>query len=48
MPCLASEWVIFNEFVLTTEPYIRTVTEIRPEWCVNGCPSICSIPDMPA
>ena len=26
------EWVIFNEFVLTTKPYIRTVTEIRPEW----------------
>ena len=28
------EWVIFNEFVLTTKPYIRTVTEVRPEWCV--------------
>ena len=26
------EWVLFNEFVLTTRPYIRTVTEIRPEW----------------
>lgn len=26
------EWVIFNEFVLTTRPYIRIVTEIRPEW----------------
>ncbi|XP_006457150.1 hypothetical protein AGABI2DRAFT_79146 [Agaricus bisporus var. bisporus H97] len=26
------EWVIFNEFVLTTRPYIRTVTEVRPEW----------------
>ena len=26
------EWVIFNEFVLTTKPYIRTVTEVRPEW----------------
>jgi pre-mRNA-splicing factor ATP-dependent RNA helicase DHX15/PRP43 len=29
------EWVIFNEFVLTTRPYIRTVTEIKPEWCVR-------------
>ncbi|KAJ7740706.1 P-loop containing nucleoside triphosphate hydrolase protein [Mycena maculata] len=29
------EWVIFNEFVLTTRPYIRTVTEIRPEWLLD-------------
>ena len=26
------EWVLFNEFVLTTRPYIRTVSEIKPEW----------------
>jgi len=26
------EWVLFNEFVLTTRPYIRTVSEVRPEW----------------
>lgn len=30
------EWVIFNEFVLTTKPYIRTVTEVKPEWCVSS------------
>ncbi|PCH34705.1 nucleoside triphosphate hydrolase protein [Wolfiporia cocos MD-104 SS10] len=29
------EWVIFNEFVLTTKPYIRTVTEVRPEWLLE-------------
>ena len=29
------EWVLFNEFVLTTRPYIRTVTEVRPEWYVQ-------------
>jgi pre-mRNA-splicing factor ATP-dependent RNA helicase DHX15/PRP43 len=29
------EWVLFNEFVLTTRPYIRTVTEVRPEWYAN-------------
>lgn len=29
------EWVIFNEFALTTRPYLRTVTEVRPEWCVQ-------------
>ncbi|KAJ7219180.1 P-loop containing nucleoside triphosphate hydrolase protein [Mycena pura] len=29
------EWVIFNEFVLTTRPYIRTVSEVRPEWLLD-------------
>ncbi|KAH7919672.1 P-loop containing nucleoside triphosphate hydrolase protein [Leucogyrophana mollusca] len=29
------EWVIFNEFVLTTRPYIRTVTEVRVEWLLE-------------
>lgn len=29
------EWVIFNEFVLTTRPYIRAVTEIRVSWYVR-------------
>jgi pre-mRNA-splicing factor ATP-dependent RNA helicase DHX15/PRP43 len=28
------EWVLFNEFVLTTRPYIRTVSEIKAEWYV--------------
>lgn len=29
------EWVLFNEFVLTTRPYIRTVTTVDPEWFVR-------------
>lgn len=29
------EWVLFNEFVLTTRPYIRTVTTVNPEWFVQ-------------
>jgi HrpA-like RNA helicase len=29
------EWVLFNEFVLTTRPFIRTVTEIRPQWLLE-------------
>ncbi|KAH9059632.1 P-loop containing nucleoside triphosphate hydrolase protein [Lactarius vividus] len=29
------EWVLFNEFVLTTRAYIRTVTEIRAEWLLK-------------
>ncbi|KAF9221070.1 P-loop containing nucleoside triphosphate hydrolase protein [Gyrodon lividus] len=32
------EWVIFNEFVLTTRPYIRTVTDVRPEWLLEFAP----------
>ena len=26
------EWCMYNEFVLTSKNYIRTVTEIQPEW----------------
>jgi pre-mRNA-splicing factor ATP-dependent RNA helicase DHX15/PRP43 len=26
------EWVLFNEFVLTSKSFIRTVTAIKPEW----------------
>jgi pre-mRNA-splicing factor ATP-dependent RNA helicase DHX15/PRP43 len=26
------EWVLFNEFVLTMRPYIRTVSEVKPQW----------------
>lgn len=27
-----AEWVLYNEFVLTSKNYIRTVTAIKPEW----------------
>ena len=27
-----SDWVLYNEFVLTTKNYIRTITAIKPEW----------------
>ncbi|KAG6860462.1 DEAH-box ATP-dependent RNA helicase prp43 [Termitomyces sp. Mi166 len=33
------EWVIFNEFVLTTRPYIRTVSDVKPEWLLEYAPS---------
>jgi pre-mRNA-splicing factor ATP-dependent RNA helicase DHX15/PRP43 len=26
------EWVVYNEFVLTSKNFIRTVTEVRGEW----------------
>ena len=31
------EWLLYNEFVLTNKNYIRTVTEIKGEWCVSSC-----------
>ncbi|KAI5804159.1 P-loop containing nucleoside triphosphate hydrolase protein [Peziza echinospora] len=30
-----SEWLIYNEFVLTSKNYIRTVTQIKPEWLLE-------------
>ncbi|KIK54776.1 hypothetical protein GYMLUDRAFT_48474 [Collybiopsis luxurians FD-317 M1] len=32
------EWVLFNEFVLTKRPYIRTVSEVQPEWLSQYAP----------
>jgi len=33
-----STWVVYNEFVLTTKSFIRTVTHIRPEWLLDIAP----------
>lgn len=33
------EFVIYNEFVLTTKNYIRTVTSVKPEWLIESAPS---------
>ncbi|KAG1883757.1 P-loop containing nucleoside triphosphate hydrolase protein [Suillus subluteus] len=41
------EWVIFNEFVLTTRPYIRTVTEVRPDWLLEYAPSYFDLKNWP-
>ncbi len=35
------EWVVFNEFIFTAKPYIRTVSEVRPEWYVPSCLPSC-------
>jgi pre-mRNA-splicing factor ATP-dependent RNA helicase DHX15/PRP43 len=36
-----SEWVLYNEFVLTTKNYVRTLTAIKPEWLlVSLCQSV--------
>jgi len=41
------EWVIFNEFVLTTRPYIRTVTDVRPEWLLELAPAYFDLKTFP-
>ncbi|KAF2018565.1 P-loop containing nucleoside triphosphate hydrolase protein [Aaosphaeria arxii CBS 175.79] len=33
-----SEWVVYNEFVLTTKNYIRTVTGVKAEWLLDIAP----------
>ena len=40
------DWVVYNEFVLTTKEYIRTVTYIRPEWLLvsSHCPPTLCFP----
>jgi pre-mRNA-splicing factor ATP-dependent RNA helicase DHX15/PRP43 len=34
-----AQWVLYNEFVLTTKNYIRTVTVVKPEWLIVSAPS---------
>jgi pre-mRNA-splicing factor ATP-dependent RNA helicase DHX15/PRP43 len=36
-----SEWVIYNEFVLTTKNFIRTLTGVKAEWLIV-CLILCS------
>lgn len=33
------EWVLYNEFVLTSKNFIRTVTQVRGEWLVEISPT---------
>jgi pre-mRNA-splicing factor ATP-dependent RNA helicase DHX15/PRP43 len=45
------EWVLYNEFVLTTKNYICTVTDIKPEWLLLIAPQyfeLSSLPDCEA
>ena len=32
-----SEWVLYNEFVLTSKNFIRTVTSVKAEWLLVSC-----------
>jgi HrpA-like RNA helicase len=41
------EWVLYNEFVLTTKNYIRTVTDIKPEWLLRIAPNYYDLDNFP-
>ncbi|XP_065828061.1 putative pre-mRNA-splicing factor ATP-dependent RNA helicase PRP1 isoform X2 [Oscarella lobularis] len=41
------EWVVYNEFVLTTKNYIRTVTDIKGEWLLQLAPQYYDMRNFP-
>ncbi|PIL24926.1 hypothetical protein GSI_12813 [Ganoderma sinense ZZ0214-1] len=41
------EWVLFNEFILTTQPYIRTVTAVSEEWLLELAPEYFDLKSFP-
>ncbi|MCJ1343521.1 DEAH-box ATP-dependent RNA helicase prp43 [Peltigera leucophlebia] len=42
-----AEWLVYNEFVLTTKNYIRTVTTVKPEWLLDIAPNYYDISSFP-
>ena len=41
------EWVVFNEFVLTSKNYIRVVTETKAEWLLEISPTYYDLNNFP-
>ncbi|XP_055385767.1 ATP-dependent RNA helicase DHX15 homolog [Condylostylus longicornis] len=41
------EWVMYNEFVLTTKNYIRTVTDVKAEWLLKIAPQYYDMNNFP-
>lgn len=41
------DWVLYQEFVLTTRNYIRTVTEVKGEWLVDVAPHYYDVANFP-
>lgn len=41
------EWVLYDEFVLTTKNYVRTCTSIRGEWLVEIAPHYYNLENFP-
>ena len=42
-----AEWVVYNEFVLTTKNYIRTVTGVKAEWLLDIAPNYYDLKEFP-
>merc|ERR1719378_1549767 len=41
------EWVLYNEFVLTSKNFVRTVTQVRGEWLVELAPKYYELSSFP-
>jgi len=41
------EWALYNEFVLTSKNFIRTVTQVRGEWLMEIAPQYYDISEFP-
>mmetsp|Transcript_13934 Transcript_13934/g.40400 ORF Transcript_13934/g.40400 Transcript_13934/m.40400 type:complete len:98 (+) Transcript_13934:2133-2426(+) len=41
------EWVLYQEFVLTSKNYIRTCIDIRPEWLIDVAPHYYDLTNYP-
>ncbi|KIH66749.1 helicase protein [Ancylostoma duodenale] len=41
------EWVLYNEFVLTTKNFIMTVTNVQPEWLLIIAPQYFDLSNFP-
>ena len=41
-------WVLFEEFVLTSKNYVRTVTSVRVDWLVSIAPHYYDMENFPA
>lgn len=43
----AQEWVLYHEFVLTSQNYVRTCTVIRPQWLLEISPKYFNLARFP-
>ena len=41
------EWVVYNEFVMTSKQFIRTATEVKGEWLQDSSPSYYDLETFP-
>lgn len=42
-----SEWMIYNDFVLTTRNWVRTCTRVEADWLIDSCPDYWDYADFP-